>query len=69
MFLANSSFASTTADQQARLIEELMQMIRAARHTQAAASERYPQPEGESDSAKSPLEDAIVPEPAYRVEH
>jgi hypothetical protein len=69
MFLANSSFASTTADQQARLIEELMQMIRAARHAQATASERYPQPEGEiSDSAQQPLEDAIAHEPAIAPE-
>jgi hypothetical protein len=64
MFLANSSFASTTADQQARLVEELMQMIRAARQAQAVASEHHSKPEGEiSDSAQPPVENAIAPEP------
>jgi hypothetical protein len=63
MFLANSSFASTTADQQARLIEELMQMIRSARHAQAASSERLPSSGSESDlPAQPPLEDAIAPD-------
>jgi hypothetical protein len=67
MFLANSSFASTTADQQARLIEELMQMIRAARQAQDA-SERPSKSESEVDSVQPPLEEATVPEQAIAPE-
>jgi hypothetical protein len=67
MFLANSSFASTTADQQARLIEELMQMIRAARQAQAA-SERSSKPESEVDSVQPPLKEATIPEQAIAPE-